>query len=639
MRNRILLLCGCLWLSIGLTGQSVDSSFLRAPDLPVIEFSVERQWQPPAVIQRWDSIALKQRQIVALSDLLGQESGVFIKSYGLGSLATSSFRGAGAGQITVLWNGLPLENPMLGLLDLSQLNTAFFQQVTVAQGGQSGGYGSRAIAGSIQLSSGEKVDHSGFSLGVDAGALGLQAFNGHGYFVSPNRKWSFRTDLSVLTADNDFQYFDPRANKKVRQSHARQQQHGFQQTIFFQPNADENWSLRIWGQTYEKEIPAAAAQRNAESSQGDDFLRTSLHYDRRKGHKHLQIRSGLFRETIDFRDPPSDIHAISHFWKALLEGEHSWHLPHDYKITTGVSNQWVEAEVAAYGQLQAQLRVAPFVLIGQQKRNWNWQISGRQEVVDGKLSAFSPAVYLAWKPVLKVNLTARLSRNFRLPSLNDLHWIPGGNPDLLPESGWAEEVSAAYQITPSLQLDFTAYHRLLNNWIQWAPAANGGNWSARNLTKVRSYGGQFRLRSSHQLSKLAFATSWSANYVQSLNLIAIDLPRLEANEQLAYTPEWTANTHWTLRGKFWSLAYNQQYVGTRRGNNSETLDAYWPARLTADYVLKIRQGQLKFGLRIENIWNHEYRVLERYRMPGRYLQGRLVYSWQQQKNNSFQAFD
>jgi outer membrane cobalamin receptor len=39
---------------------------------------------------------------------------------------------------------------------------------------------------------------------------------------------------------------------------------------------------------------------------------------------------------------------------------------------------------------------------------------------------------------------ANVSRNFHTPSLNDLYWQPGGNPNLRPEEGYSSELSAVY---------------------------------------------------------------------------------------------------------------------------------------------------------------------------------------------------
>lgn len=604
-----------------------QDSLLWSIELPTLELSTKRLWNAASSQQVWDSSALQNRQVFALADLLSQEGGGFVRSYGLGSLATATFRGAGSSQVKVLWDGLPLENPMLGLLDLSQLNPVYFNAVHLSAGGNSGGYGSGAIAGVIDLKSKGKDASNNFNISLDAGALGLASLNGHCYFVSQNKRWAFRTTISALQAENNFRYFDPRSEEWRRQTHARQKQYGLQQAVFYQPNTRELLTFRFWGQQYRKQIPASSAQRRANSSQADDFMRTAFHY-RRKGKKmDLQIRSGWFQEKIDFENPVQGINAESQFWKGLLEATTSWEIDGELHLNTGISNELIQADAPAYGQHQTQIRNAPFLSLGLRRVGWYGQVSVRQDWVDGQLRASSPSIQLGWLPVKSLTVATKLSRDFRLPSLNDQYWAPGGNPSLKAEKGWSQELSVEYQNKAAWQMSLTGFHRLIKNWIQWAPDPELSIWAARNLTSVRAYGAEWRLRTKQPLGQLTFSTELGANYVRSLNLVAVSLPRLNANEQLAYTPEWTANGRLSLASKRWQLAYAQQYVGQRRNNSRETMKAYWPARLTTQYHWPIGEGQLSLGLRIENVWNLNYRVLEDFRMPGRYVQGRIAYQW------------
>ncbi|MEL6718809.1 MAG: Plug domain-containing protein, partial [Bacteroidota bacterium] len=101
--------------------------------------------------QKWSTQELNLSAVSNVADLLQQESNTFIKSYGLGSLATSSIRGGSAGHTLVLWNGLPLQSPMLGLLDLSLLPLNAVEEVSLQKGGNTALWGSGAIGGTVGL--------------------------------------------------------------------------------------------------------------------------------------------------------------------------------------------------------------------------------------------------------------------------------------------------------------------------------------------------------------------------------------------------------------------------------------------------------------------------------------------------------
>ena len=101
--------------------------------------------------QTWSSETLQQLPARNIAELLTNETGVFIKNYGAGSLATSSIRGGSASHTLVLWNGLPVQSPMLGQLDLSLLPSNFVENVSVEYGGNTSMWGSGAIGGTIAL--------------------------------------------------------------------------------------------------------------------------------------------------------------------------------------------------------------------------------------------------------------------------------------------------------------------------------------------------------------------------------------------------------------------------------------------------------------------------------------------------------
>src|SRR6476469_9204389 len=98
-----------------------------------------------------DTLTLARYNTTSVSDLLSNQSTVHIKSYGNGNIATTSLRGGSSYQTALLWNGLNIQNAMLGMPDLSIIPTLFFDNVTVEYGGGSALWGSGAVGGCIHL--------------------------------------------------------------------------------------------------------------------------------------------------------------------------------------------------------------------------------------------------------------------------------------------------------------------------------------------------------------------------------------------------------------------------------------------------------------------------------------------------------
>ena len=70
---------------------------------------------------RLDSAVLKENIALSIADVLTFNSSIFVKSYGRATLSTVSFRGTGPSHTQVTWNGMRINNPMLGMTDFSMI--------------------------------------------------------------------------------------------------------------------------------------------------------------------------------------------------------------------------------------------------------------------------------------------------------------------------------------------------------------------------------------------------------------------------------------------------------------------------------------------------------------------------------------
>ena len=90
------------------------------------------------------------------------------------------------------------------------------------------------------------------------------------------------------------------------------------------------------------------------------------------------------------------------------------------------------------------------------------------------------------------NLLAKagLARNFHYPTLNDLYWQPGGNPNLKPEEGITGEAGISYTAIPfgsRVNIEVSAFSSEINHWIMWLPHLKG-YWEPVNIEKVKARG-------------------------------------------------------------------------------------------------------------------------------------------------------
>ena len=88
-------------------------------------------------------------------------------------------------------------------------------------------------------------------------------------------------------------------------------------------------------------------------------------------------------------------------------------------------------------------------------------------------------------------LKANISRNSKMPAMNDLFWVPGGNPDLKNEYAFIYELTYEMKQKISspltLRYDLSIYRNTIKDMIQWHPG-EFSYWTADNIQNVNSMG-------------------------------------------------------------------------------------------------------------------------------------------------------
>ncbi len=605
--------------------------------LPAVEVNAttERSQTTGGRTQHWSPADLSGQQHTNLAEWLSRESGLFIKSYGSGSIATTSIRGGSAAHTSVLWNGLPIQSPMLGQLDFSLFPLGFIDRVQLNYGGNSAAWGSGAIGGVVQLQN-EMPSDSTYALGFRS-TFGSFDFQDHllkGHYN--NGRWGLQTRVFRRTAQNDFPYRLRPDQPAKMQTNAALQQSGLLQNIYFTPGHDQQLSLHLWAQTSDREIPPTTVQNQSLATQADQFIRTALHWQAIGKTTVWQAQLGLFREIIDFEDPQILLRAKTGFW--TLQGEISgkWAWNDRQLLHFGFTHNRITAEAEAYAATSRQHRSAPFLVYRHQVGNWRFQFNLRQEIVDGQFQPLVPGLGLNGTLGRHLSLRAKISRNFRLPTLNDLYWQPGGNPDLLPESGWSEEAGLHWEqklANHHWSFGITVFNRNIQNWILWSRPEGQSFWSSNNIAKVWSRGLEYRLQWKWQISDWSLHLRAGYDQLRSTNEIAITQPKMEKGAQLVYVPEEQVFGQLALRWCSLRLQYRHTYTGEVQSLNVGELPAYQIGSVGIHYHLSFADWQARLFFQINNIWDEDYRVIERQPMPGRHFQIGMSLNFQNKLNH------
>ena len=623
------MLLPCPFLNGQATVNKIDSTLL----LKTVEVTatVIRQNTTGERFETWDKTDLQNHNSNNIGEILSMQSGVFVKSYGLGSSATTSMRGGSAGHTQVIWNGLPVQNPMLGQLDFSLIPIGFVDKMSVAYGGNTATWGSGAIGGTVFLEN-KAIEKEGFKINArtEVGSFGWWDQQVKLQFGKEGLQQRIR--YVHQQAENDFTYVVSPGLPERKQTNAAIQQDGLLHETYWKIKSNQQLSSQIWLQKTEREIPPRTVQSRSKANQSDRFLRTAIRWKKNGKKGMLSARVGLFREEQEYVDPLAGIDTENNFWKAIGELEQSCHFSENQKLQIGLNHIWLQSAAGAYGRSRQQNRTSTFAVFRQKLGVWETQLNIRQKVVDDSFAPLVPSLGVHGKIREWFSIKTKVSRNYRLPTLNDLYWQPGGNSDLLPEKGWSEELGVAFSIPfdittinspvrPSrlVTYDITVFNRNISDWIQWAIVDGQPFFSPHNITEVWSRGIEQRLHIDIIYPKIKWQIAAGYDFIRSTYKQAVEKPAFDKGEQLAYTPEHQWFGGFNFKRKSISVAYYHRFTGSVSTLNFTDLKKYHLGQFHLSYDWKIQPLTGRFFFRIENVWDENYEVIEFRAMPGRHF--------------------
>ncbi|CAN5420415.1 TonB-dependent receptor [soil metagenome] len=596
---------------------STQGDSLILEEVTVYGFSLQR-FSAGSKVDEIDSAIISRFNVSSLADLLQQQSAIYLKTYGNGMSSTINFRGTSASHTAVLWNGININSLSLGLTDFSILPVFAFDKIGIHHGAASGLYGSDAIGGTIQLGS-EPLWTRGFKAHIqqDAGSFG-----NFGSSISTrfgNGKWEGKTGFYFRKIENDFPYINTtRFNNPRENQHDASIQHaGIIQDLNYKISPKSFITINSWWNESDRQIQPTMTVRESEDRQIDRNLRLSARY-------HLQnvlgmsiFRTAYIEDFISFNGSESLIKRIN---TAL---EHDFTITNNLNIKTGADWNHIVADVSGHGSEIKENRNDVFLLVRYvPSRRWFFSLNLRQPFVTGFQAPFAPAAGLQYL-ILDQNeheLTGKLniSKNYRVPTLNDRFWLRGGNPDLLPEKSLNSEAGLLYKFKKdnySSETEITSFYNQIDNWIAWRPGEV--YWYADNIKAVEVRGLEMHHRSAYTWGQVNLTQGINYSYTKSINSNSAN--REEAGKQLIYMPEHNGLLFSEISFKGWLINPRLNYTGLRytTADNARSLPSFTLFDAHFGKKIKWENFEVDVLLRLNNITNTTYQNYEYRAMPGR----------------------
>jgi vitamin B12 transporter len=578
----------------------------------------------------FDSSAIRENFSNNLTELLSSRSAVYIKDYSANSLATISFRGTSANHTQVTWNGFPINSAANGLVDFSTIPVSQMDRITLVHGGSGSLYGSAAIGGSVQLDNVPSWE-KGSSLMLSNEAGSFDTWRPRGKIVTGNKIFQSSTNFYYNKSQNDYPFINTKieGSPVTRLTNASLMQYGLMQSFHFKAGKSNSFSIGIWYQNSERHLPPMMFQTGgSKATQKDSSFRTYIKWTKKFANGTLLLRSAYFSEYLRYSpDPRSNIDSKSLVNKSITETEYR-HSFLNKKITGNLGAGITYAE-GDFGYIRSQLRGAIFGGLKYiSKTDLKIDLTLRKEFSPGYQPPLAPA--LGAEKKIKVGshyffIKGNVSRNFRLPTLIERFWQPGGNPNLKPELGWSEEAGLrhikSFRNESFMETELTAFTSVINNWIQWSPLGGNANiWLPFNLKKVWARGFEIKSNSTFYLKKLKLDLSGSYAYTVSTNLqVYSEDEKPTLGKQLIYVPY--DNLNFSLRTEFrkYFISYNQVMTGFRYTSpeNDEIVNGFTVGNMYAGKTIKKGASEIYLQFKINNIWNTQYQSIAWFPMPGR----------------------
>jgi len=580
-----------------------------------------------------DSLTHQLAGASSLADLMRKYGYGHLRGYGPGGLATASFRGTGSSHTAVLWNGINLTSPLSGQVDLSHIPVSFIDDISMQTGGAASLYGSGSIGATIRLNS-----QTSFNEGL---ALASRASVGSfgNYYQDLGAKWSgsrFITDTRVFISqtDNDFPFLNNSITptRRERRDHTAVDQKGLLHQNYWQAAPGHLLLFKFWYQDDAYEVPnATTIFRPTAAVEKNTFYRTVLGYHFTHDWVDLNYQGAYVRHDLGYADSlaqiPTDSRSRFNTLIQTLEG--NFNLGTGASLTSGVNYTWEEGVVDDFGGMTPRRNRVAFFSALKWQPGTRWEVAAalREELVNGGATPLAPSLTVRLKAAPAWEVYASASRNYRIPTFNDLYWRGAGalgNPDLKAETSWSQEVGMQYTKPAddwSLTFKTAAFSNSVDDWVLWSPVS-ATTWSPLNLKNVWSRGVEAQASAGTAIGHTRAELKMQYVYTRATNQEIYDSQSSEElDKQLTFTPQhegsvtaracwrkYTVNAVTSYTGKQYTDGDNNVYHVVK----PYTLASLWLSRsLTWKYLHASLTGE------VNNLFDTPYQSRPGYPMPGR----------------------
>ena len=598
--------------------------------LPPIEVAVSTlaNGAGTSVIDRAQIEAAHAPDVPAL--LAGQPSVTITQQGGPGSPAFVSIRGSAAHEVLVLLDGVPLNDPTTGEVDLASLPLEQIERVTIIRGSAGARYGARAMAGVIAIERRHPTVTERW-LTLAAGAWGERTGRGG---VSAVRERGERTLAGSLSGGltrfaGDFGYEVPpvRGGGTADRANGDGRNTSMLGTVRL-GGLHSLTELRADYLDVDRGLPGSVVQPTPAARQAEHRVGAGLSSQRLFGPLEWRGDADASERAVRYADPappaspPYDDSTRVRQLQATMELGRSFGAGH---VSVGTEGRWLGVRASSLTAdapttqqvLSAWVRASTQPRVGRARPTFS--VGARIDRDDqGDETRWSPTAGVTL-PVPGATVQASWSVAFAPPALGDQFFQPGvlarPNPDLQPErvrNDWQLQLtSRTLHLGRATASGAVALFKAdIDGMILWFPNFQFV-WRPDNYD-VRRRGAELSAAINLPIADLSLAGSVSD--------VAVEYRGPVLSGQVAYRPRYSANASLAASVLGFHGTIHARYIGRRRsipGSDLNTLEPFAVTDLQLVRRIPISHASVELAIGCDDVFDRAGAMLIDYPAPGR----------------------
>jgi len=413
------------------------------------------------------------------AELLSFSPGVVVRDYGgFGQLKTMSIRGSSNNQVVIMLDGVRLNNPIGGGVDLSTIPTNYIDRFEVIRGGASAYAGTDALGGVVNIVT-KPTDEPFTFASATYGSYETFSLNlGRAQKIG---NFSYLLSFAHAQSEGDFKF------KSVNDLTLTRINNDFNSESFLTKLAydfDSGWQISLLNEFFydDRGVPGLGEFQQPDARQKDARNLTSVNISKEQfASPDLDLNILLYNryDYLKFRNPMPTIgipiNTLSETYSFGVNPQLTWFAPYNqiFTFSTEARAEFLDNddynnpkrftysafagdEITFYDEL---------ILVNPVMRLDIWSTHQDDTITD---VGFSPKLGVIVSPKDYLSFKANVGRSYRAPSFGELFFpeegFIGGNPDLKPETAYDFDIGVLLS-HPKAALEVTYFRSHINDLI------------------------------------------------------------------------------------------------------------------------------------------------------------------------------